>query len=309
MSVNANGVQEIVKGLHAGDMVEITREYNGHTAVSQGALWEDDRGALRMAYAIVRKPISGVSQFITSVRVLERAKCSWRLREGVSEHTWHCESHAGHEGNHVFSGVLSKGQTRYNLSFDSGDGKDTGKYAGFQIIAANTSGKAPVVTVRAKSGEDTFPVGTYVQMTGNNGLYRVLGHYTGETGTGLEPRRYTKVHEVGRSESDWFGIMQESLKPADHERTNGTCHACGEPMHIGASGAWFHDAPDYTHDPVKTRVEPPQGSVLKWQGKAWYRSAGLATYRVVGGPLEFNDQPSWADMCGADIIYMKPVKA
>jgi hypothetical protein len=161
-----------------------------------------------------------------------------------------------------------------------------------------------VLTVHAQTGEDAFPINTYVQMDGNARLYRGVGHYTGK-----DEIRYTKVHEVGESEGNWFGIVEDSLCPADRERTNGTCHVCGEPMHIGASGAWFHDVPDYTHDPVKTRVEPPQGSVLKWQGKAWYRPAGMATYRVVGGPLTFNDQPSWADMRGAEVIFMKAVKA
>jgi hypothetical protein len=89
----------------------------------------------------------------------------------------------------------------------------------------------------------------------------------------------------------------------------GICHWCAEPMEEylkpkGGEYGWRHTHPVDAHPAVESRPEPPRGSVVEWDGAAWYRPAGLYGYRIVGGPLNFQDTPPlWSAMHGAVVLY------
>lgn len=100
-------------------------------------------------------------------------------------------------------------------------------------------------------------------------------------------------------------------KPEVKEVKTGICHECGEPMYeyIRASNwepEWTHsEYTAYPHQAVESRPEPPRGSVVLWDGEAWFRPAGVIGYRIIGGPLNFQVCPPWGHMYGATVLHEK----
>jgi hypothetical protein len=154
--------------------------------------------------------------------------------------------------------------------------------------------------------ECPFPMGARVTSKKNGGEYIVVGWersiFSGEWCLKFEG-----------SERFWLPWKFKLLPEVKKVKT-GICHLCGYPMFewIRASNwdpEWKHRDPgiDSLHHAVESRPEPPRGSVVEWDGAAWHRPAGLYGYRIVGGPLNFQDTPPlWSAMHGAVVLYEKP---